>query len=281
MRIGVLASRVRVEEKLLFAELERRGAVYEVIDDRDVVFDLGGREFRGYDLMLERCINHSRALAALGLLEDQGVLCVNSAHVANVCGSKLLTSQALVRDGVPSPRVKTAFTPASALRAIEDLGYPVVLKPAVGSWGRLLSKVNDREAAEALLEHKEVLGSYHHSIFYIQEYVDKPRRDIRAFVVGDRTIAAIYRTSPHWITNTARGGQATNCPVTPELDELCVRAARAVGGGIVAIDLLEDRDRGLLVNEVNYTMEFRNSIAPTGVDIPARIVDHLMALAGR
>ena len=280
MKIGVLASRVRVEEKLLFAELERRGAAYDVIDDRDVVLDLGGRQFGGYDLMLERCINHSRALAALALLEDQGVLCVNSAHVANVCGSKLLTTQALFRDGVPSPRVKVAFTPESALRAIEDLGYPVVLKPAVGSWGRLLSKVNDREAAEALLEHKEVLGSYHHSIFYIQEYVDKPRRDIRAFVVGDRTIAAIYRTSPHWITNTARGGQASNCPVTPELDELCGRAARAVGGGIVAIDLLEDRARGLLVNEVNYTMEFRNSIAPTGVDIPARIVDHLMSLAG-
>ncbi len=279
MRIGVLASRIRVEEKLLLTELARRDVPHDLIDDRTLVLELGRRDFSAYDVVVERCINHSRALAALGILEDQGVLCVNSAHVANVCGNKLLTSQALFRDGVPSPRVKVAFTPDSALAAIEELGYPVILKPAVGSWGRLLSKVNDREAAEAILEHKETLGTYHHSVFYIQEFIRKPRRDIRAFVVGGETVAAIYRTSEHWITNTARGGVATNCPVTPELADICGRAAAAVGGGIVAVDLLEDTERGLLVNEVNYTMEFRNSIAPTGVDIPGRIVDHLLAAA--
>ncbi len=154
-----------------------------------------------------------------------------------------------------------------------------MLKPAVGSWGRLLSKLNDREAAEAVLEHKAVLGTYHHSIFYIQEYIDKPMRDIRAFVIGDETICAIYRDSAHWITNTARGGSSSNCPVTPELNDLCVRAARAVGGGVVAIDVLEDPARGLLVNEVNYTMEYRNSILPTGVDIPARMVDFSLRVA--
>jgi [lysine-biosynthesis-protein LysW]--L-2-aminoadipate ligase len=152
----------------------------------------------------------------------------------------------------------------------------VVLKPGVGSWGRLLSKVNDREAAEAILEHKQVLGSYHHSIYYIQEYVEKHGRDIRAFVVGDETICAIYRTSPHWITNTARGGEASNCPVTPELDALCRAAAAAVGGGVVALDIFEDDTRGMLVNEINYTMEFRNSIDTTGVDIPARVIDYVL-----
>jgi [lysine-biosynthesis-protein LysW]--L-2-aminoadipate ligase len=199
--------------------------------------------------------------------------------VADICGNKLQTTSALTAAGVPSPRTLIAYTCESALRAIETLGYPVVLKPAVGSWGRLLSKINDREAAEAVLEHKEILGTYHHSIFYIQEYINKPMRDIRAFVVGDETICAIYRNSQHWITNTARGGQSSNCPVTPELNDLCVRAARAVGGGIVAIDVLEDPDRGLLVNEVNYTMEFRNSIAPTGVDIPGRMVDFCLRVA--
>jgi [lysine-biosynthesis-protein LysW]--L-2-aminoadipate ligase len=142
--------------------------------------------------------------------------------------------------------------------------------------GRLLSKVNDRDAAEALLEHKETLGSYHHSVFYIQEYVAKPMRDIRSFVVGDSTICAIYRNSQHWITNTARGATSANCPVTDELHEISYRAAQAVGGGVVAIDVVEDPARGLLVLEVNYTMEFRNSIAPTGVAIPAKIVDHVL-----
>ena len=132
--------------------------------------------------------------------------------------------------------------------------------------------------AESLIEHKSSLG-VNHQVFYIQEYVDKPMRDIRAFVVGDETICAIYRDSEHWITNTARGGKSSNCPVTSELHDLCVRAAKAVGGGVVAIDVLEDPDRGLLVNEVNYTMEFRNSILPTGVNIPARMVDFALRVA--
>jgi len=273
MRIGVLCSRVRVEEKLLLQEMDRRGLEYIRIDDDQVIFDLNEGRY-DYDIVLERSIHHSRALYALKALNDAGVPTVNTAAVADVCGDKFKTTQALIKHGVPTPRTRMAFTPESALRAIEELGYPAVLKPAIGSWGRLIAKVNDREAAEALLEHKEVLGSYHHSIFYIQEYIPKPGgRDIRAFVVGDECICAIYRTSKHWITNTARGGQASNCPVTPALADVCVGAARAVGGGVVAIDVFEDPDRGLLINEVNYTMEFRNSIAPTGVNIPAKYVD--------
>ena len=277
MRIGVLCSRVRAEEKLLFAELERRGLRYEKIDDREQVFDLHRREYP-FDVVLERCIQHSRALYMLKILGDAGVPTVNTYHVATTCGDKFLTTQALIHAEVPTPGCLLAFTPESALAAIEQLGYPVVLKPVVGSWGRMVSKINDRDAAEAILEHRDVLGSYQHSIFYIQQYIDKPGRDIRSFVVGDTCIAAIYRTSPHWITNTARGGVATNCPLTPELAELSVRAAQAVGGGVVAIDLLEDRAGRLLVNEVNYTMEFRNSINTTDVDIPARIIDHVVAV---
>jgi [lysine-biosynthesis-protein LysW]--L-2-aminoadipate ligase len=279
MKIGMLYSRVRVEEKMLFDALDVHGVHYDRIDDRDAEFDLQnpGR-WRDYDVILERCINHSRALYALKILNDWGIPSVNTAYVADVCGNKLVTSSQLVKAGVPTTRIKIAFTPESAIKAIEEFGYPVVLKPAVGSWGRLLSKINDREAAEAVLEHKEVLGSYHHSIFYIQEYIRKPGRDIRGFVIGDETIGAIYRSSEHWITNTARGGQASNCPVTPELNRLCVAAAHAVGGGILAVDVMEDAERGYLANEVNYTMEFRNSVGPTGVDIPSRIVDYVMAV---
>ncbi|MBI3091424.1 MAG: lysine biosynthesis protein LysX [Candidatus Tectomicrobia bacterium] len=274
MRIGVLCSRLRVEEKLLFQEMERRGLSYGKIDDREIILDLSNLEV-SYDVILERCINHSRALHTLCVLNARGVRTVNTYRVALTCGDKLLTTNALAANGVPTPRTLIAYTPESALAAIERLGYPVVLKPTVGSWGRLLSKVNDREAAEALLEHKQILGSYHHSTFYIQEYVEKPGRDIRAFVIGEETICAIYRTSAHWITNTARGGVASNCPVTPAIHDLCQRAAKAVGGGVLAIDLLETED-GLLVNEVNYTMEFRNSIAPTGVNIPQRVIDYVV-----
>ncbi len=278
-KIGLLCSRVRVEEKLLIEDMQGRGLDFDLIDDRTARFDIQKNGWRQYDVILERCINHSRALFALLLFRDWGVPTVNTYEVAENCGNKLLTTSALVRAGVPTPRTVIAFTPESALEAIEEMGYPVVLKPGVGSWGRLLSKINDRDAAETVLEHKETLGSYHHSIYYIQEYVHKPGRDIRAFVIGDETVGAIYRASEHWITNTARGGHASRCIVTPELNDLCLKAAAAIGGGVVALDLFEDPDRGLLVNEINYTMEFRNSIDTTGVNIPAKVIDYSLKAA--
>lgn len=276
MRIGLLHSLVRKEEKLLLDEFRARNVQLTMIDDRQLVFNL--QSGFDVDVVLERSINHSRSLHGLRLLESAGVRCVNTSEVARVCGDKILTSLALQEAGVPQPPVRVAFTETSALNAIEELGYPVVLKPTVGSWGRLLSKINDREAAEAILEHKALLGSYHHSIFYIQKYVEKKNRDIRSFVIGDECVAAIYRASDHWITNTARGATATGCPVSEEISATSLAAAKAVGGGVLAVDLFETDD-GLLVNEVNYTMEFRNSIETTGVNIPARVVDYTLGVA--
>ena len=278
MRLGLLHSLIRKDEKFLIEEIRsRRNIELMMIDDRKLTFYLGRDEFP-FDVVLERCINHSRALHALKLFESAGVKCVNNSAVALICGDKLLTSAALQEAGVPQPEVRVAFTEQTALEAIEQMGYPVVLKPAVGSWGRLISKVNDRQAAESLLEHKTILGSYHHSIFYIQKYVEKPGRDIRAFVVGNECIAAVYRQSDHWITNTARGASVLNCPVTDELGDLAIRSAAAVGGGVVAVDVLESSD-GLLANEVNYTMEYKNSVSVTGVNIPGRIVDYTLQAA--
>jgi [lysine-biosynthesis-protein LysW]---L-2-aminoadipate ligase len=280
MKVGILLSRVRVEEKWLLEALEKRGVAYDRIDDREVSFDLDRPGvWTEYSVVLERSLSYMRGLYATQILNAWGVPTVNMSHVAATCGDKLATTTALARAGVPQPRVKVAFTPEAALEAIEELGYPVVLKPVVGSWGRLLAKINDRDAAEAILEHKETLGSYQHSIYYIQEYIQKPGRDIRAMVVGDQTVCAIYRSASHWITNTARGGQGETCPVTPELNDLCVAAARAVGGGVLAIDVLEDPQRGLIVNEVNHTMEFHTLAPMTGIDVPGILVDYALAVA--
>lgn len=275
MKVGFLHSIIRKEEKLLLDEFRSRQDVELVkIDDRQHFFELHTNDF-DLDVVVERCVNHSRAVHALKIFSDHGVPTVNAPEVAEVCGSKFLTTQALIKAGVPTPRCYLAFTPQSALEAMDELGYPCVIKPTTGSWGRLISKINDRDAAEAILEHKQILGSYHHSIFYIQEYVEKGGRDIRSFVIGDRCIAAIYRHADHWITNTARGGKASNCPVGEDLHEISVKAAEAVGGGVVAIDVFETK-AGLSINEVNYTMEFRNSIDVTGVNIPAKVVDYVL-----
>lgn len=280
MRVAMLCSRVRIEEKLLFEAFEALGVTPVRFDEREIAARIG-RYAPEVDVLLERSISATAGLVALQVFEAAGIRTVNTHHTSQTCADKIRTTLALANAGVPQPETEIAFSPEAALAAIERLGYPAVLKPPIGSWGRLLARVHDRDAAEAILEHKEVLGGINHHIYYVQEYIQKPGRDIRAFVVGTQTICAIYRSSPHWITNTARGGQASNCPVTDEIADICRRAALAVSdnvGGVLAIDLLEAPGRGLVVCEVNHTMEFRNSITPTGVNIPERIAQYVLAV---
>jgi [lysine-biosynthesis-protein LysW]--L-2-aminoadipate ligase len=286
MRIGILVTHIRPEEKLLISAFQAQGIEPDVILDRDLNFDVNasadqlapsGVAWREYGVIVERCVSTSRGLYSQAILNAWGIPTINMYSTAVVCADKLLTSLALARANVPQPGVRVAFTPESTMQALENTGYPAVLKPVTGSWGRLLAKVNDAESAESIIEHRQTLGDYNHHTYYVQAYVNKPGRDIRAFVVGEKTICAIYRTSPHWITNTARGGQASNCPVTPELNAICMQAARAVGGGVLALDVFETPDGNLLINEINHTMEFRNSIAPTGVDIPAEVVAYALS----
>lgn len=288
MRIGIIITHVRPEEKLLISAFQARGIEPDIIADSALNIDLtAGAEqiapsslpWNAYDVILERSVSTSRGLYMLAILESWGVRTINAYQTAATCADKLRTTIALTQAGVPQPAARVAFDTDAALEAVADLGYPAVLKPVTGSWGRLLARVNDRDSTEAILEHRQTLGDYQHHIYYAQEYVEKPGRDIRAFVIGNRTICAIYRDSPHWITNTARGGHASNCPVTPELNELCQRAAGAVGGGVLAIDVLEDPEHGFLVNEINHTMEFRNSSLPTGVDIAAEVANYALQSA--
>jgi [lysine-biosynthesis-protein LysW]---L-2-aminoadipate ligase len=278
--IGVLFSRLRVEEKWILAALERRGISYDRLDDRQVSFDIEkpGRWLK-YDAILERSISYTAGLYVLKILDSWGIPSVNTLRVAEICGDKLASSAALAKAGVPQPRCVAAFSIEAALSAIEEMGYPVVMKPVVGSWGRLLAKINDRDAAEALLEHKSTLGSVQHSVFYIQEYIQKPGRDIRAFVVGEQVITAIYRKSSHWITNTARGAEGEVFELSPELQDVCLKAAQAVGGGVLAVDVIEHPDRGYLVNEINHTMEFHTTQPASGIDLADLIVGYTVDVA--
>jgi [lysine-biosynthesis-protein LysW]--L-2-aminoadipate ligase len=274
IRVGFLYTRLRAEEKYLLEKFEKHQDVEVVrINDGDMFFDINQLPEQ-VDVLFERSISYSRGLYISRIFETHGVPVVNPPIVAERCGDKYITSQILAKNGIPTPRVLMAFDEESALKAVEALGYPCVMKPVVGSWGRLLAKVENREMAEAVIEHKATLG-VNHQVFYIQEYINKPGRDIRAFVIGDESICAIYRSSENWITNTARGGVATNCPVTDEIAELCQRAAHVVGGGLLALDLFET-ENGLTINEINHTMEFRNSITTTGVNIPEKMIDYVL-----
>ncbi len=281
MKIAVFYSRKRVEEKLITAALDARGVDWERIDPREVHFEVGGPGPGNYDAALIRCLSHTEAYYITRWLEGAGIPCVSPHKTVLTCGDKYLTSAALIEAGIPSPRTLMALSPEAALEAIETLGYPVVLKPLFGSWGRLLARVNDRDAAEALLEHKATLGGYQHNVVYIQEYIEKPGRDIRTMVVGDEVIYAIYRQSEHWITNTARGGAPVVCPLTDEIVHWSREATKAVGGGVVSVDLFETLDGRILVNEVNHAPEFHGASEVVDVDIAGKMVEYVLQVGSR
>lgn len=273
--IGILHSTIRADEKLIIAAAKKRGVKIELIDLRNDIYNF--RSYKSnFDIALIRSVSTVKGMYAAYFLESLGIPVINSSKVAKVCEDKFLTSLALVKSGIPTPEFVTVFSLEQAKRAIEQLGgFPAVIKPTLGSWGRLLAKVNDLDSLEAVIEHKNVLGSPQQKVFYIQKYVQKPNRDIRSFVIGGKTICAIYRNSSHWITNTALGGIAANCPVTKELADISKKASEAVGGGILAIDIFETNE-GLKINEINHTIEFKNSEIPTGVSISGAIVDYCL-----
>jgi [lysine-biosynthesis-protein LysW]--L-2-aminoadipate ligase len=284
VRIGMVYSRARVEEKMLQDAAAARGAELVPVLDQELVLDLDPGALP-YDVVLERSVSYTRGLYVLKFCKSHGIPSVNRYDVAAACGDKTETSLLLRRAGVPTPRTKVAFEPAAAIVAIEQIGYPAVLKPTHGSWARMVARVDSRREAEQLLEHREQLPNPLQHVYYVQEYIPKEagdgtHRDLRAFVIGDETVCAIWRSSPHWITNTARGGKATAATVTPELDDVCLRAASAVGGGVLALDLMQT-PAGWVCHEINHTMEFRNSVAPTGVDIPGKIIEHCVREAKR
>jgi [lysine-biosynthesis-protein LysW]--L-2-aminoadipate ligase len=284
LKLGVLVSHLRVEEKLILQKARERGLDVSAVFDKDLVLDLAepdpANAGYGYDVILDRCVVHSRAAYALRVMERWGIPTLNRSAATTVCDDKALCSLALEAAGVPTPRTLVAFSIESAIEACEEVGYPAVIKPVTGSWGRLLAKVNGPDQARAILKQKEELGSFIHSIFYVQEYVDKPGRDIRAYVVGERVLAASYRQSEHWITNAARGGKSEACPITPEIEELSWRACIAVGARLAGVDLIETRD-GLKIVEVNTGGEFKGLLSTTDVDIAAEIVEESIRIAAK
>ncbi|MBA24717.1 MAG: lysine biosynthesis protein LysX [Candidatus Marinimicrobia bacterium] len=274
MNIGILFSKIRVEEKLLIEEMKkRRNVTLKLIDSRKLI--INPEDNLGIDVLLDREIASSKALHVVEMLKNSTVRCINSYDVIRICGDKVFTSRWLSKKGVPTPRIKVAFTKESALEAIEEMGYPVVLKPVDGSWGRLIAKIENKNSALAILEHKSYLSSFYHSIFYLQEYINKPDRDIRVLMIDDEPICASYRKSSDWLTNVSKGATTEECIITPELEKISIMASRAVGGGALAIDIMETSD-GFTVNEINCSMEFKGSMHAVKTNIPAIIVDYCL-----
>lgn len=267
-------SRLRTEEKLLFKAAEKLGVSFEFIDVRNLTWPYVNI-YPG-DIAVGRVVSQFQNQALSQLLESKGIRTVNPSSVVSLCGDKVATAAALQGGGIPQPEYRVAFSADQAIQAAEEMGYPVVFKPPVGSWGRLLARMNDRDAVEALVEHKTYMGSQH-QVFFIQKYIEKDGWDLRATVIGGKPVSAIKRCSEHWITNTARGARAEGFSLDSELNELLQKVYYAIGGDVLAVDLFQT-STGWLVNEVNGQPEFRSSIETTGVDLPELIVSHAWSL---
>ena len=274
---------IRWEEKALAQAAEKKGVKVNLVDLKEMEVNLTGAGPNPKipeRIVLQRCVSHYRNLYSTAALEAAGHTIVNSLHTAWNSSDKLLCTLALKRAGVPTPETHVAFTEEGVMRALGKLGYPAVLKPAVGSWGRLAALLKDEDFAKAIVEDREYMHPSY-QVYYLQEYVKRPPRDIRTFVVGGRTIAGIYRTSVgDWRTNTARGGKAEPCKITKEIDDISLKAAKAVDGRFVGVDLMESKE-GLVCHEVNNTTEFKNSVPATGIDIPGLAVEYLASLDKR
>ena len=278
-KISLLYDRIRWEEKALINAARKQGVEMNRIDVKSIYLDALAEsevERKFGEVVLQRCMSYFRSLHATAILEEHGKEVINRFSVAQICGNKLLTSLTLSRANIPTPETKIAFTPEAAMKTLDTIGYPVVLKPVVGSWGRHIVPLRNREIAEAVLEERKFMYPLY-QIYYLQEMIDRPPRDLRIVMVGDKIAASTYRyaATGKWKTNISRGGKAVPCPLTEELEDLCIKASKAVGGGVLGIDLMES-PRGLLVHEVNHTVEFKGAQSATKPSIAEKIMEFVI-----
>ena len=284
--ISLISDRIRWDEKALINAASRMKVDLKLIDPKGIFINVSGGldEIRASfgDVAINRCISYFRGLHITAILEKAGLEVINPFDVSLICGNKVFTNLALMEAGVPIPKTLLAFTGDGALKALDEIGFPAVMKPVIGSWGRLIALVKDRDSAQAIIESREQIHNALLQLYYVQEYVNRPPRDIRVLVIGDEAVAASYRYSPKddWRTNVARGGVSKPCRLTDDLVDLALRAAKAVGGGVLAVDCMESPS-GILVHEVNSTVEFRGLCSATQVDIPGKIIEYAVRMAKR
>ena len=277
--ITALYDTIRLEEKLLIESAKKNDINLEMVDCKKLFVDLNDKKnFDGP--VLQRCVSYYRNLHSTAAIEGQGTKVVNCLNTGIFAGNKLFTHMLLQKAGVPTPDATVAFSKHSALEALNKNGFPKIIKPTVGSWGRMVSKINDMDSAEGIIDGREVMYPIH-QVHFLEEFVERPPRDIRVIVIGDNVAAAIYRNSGdgNWKTNTHLGGSAETCEITNELEDICIKAKDTVYGDIVGIDLMESNDKGMVVHEINNTTEFRNVVRVTGVDIPKLMLEYVKELA--
>lgn len=275
-KICIVFDRLRSEEKMLEKEALNLGHEAVMLDAKitQINTDSQKKDFDFGDVVLERCVSYFRGLHFTASLEFMDVPVLNKFFVAYQCGNKMFMTLMLKKYNVPTPKTYFSFSSESALENIEKIGYPLVIKPVIGSWGRGVMQIKDKDTADALFEIRDITDSPHDRIFYLQEVINRPPRDIRVITIGDEPIAAMYRkSSGGFKTNIALGADPELCEITKEIEDVAIKASKAMGGGILGIDIMEDEKRGFVVHEVNNTVEFKGLSKVSKRNIPKEMVE--------
>ena len=263
----------RLEEKLILEELKKAGLNLQLTNVKHHPLSW---EDKPAEISLIRTISMQRAAYSASIREAAGARAINSLEAILIAGDKILTLSRLWKAGIPFPRSVVALNGEAAEKAGELMEFPIIDKPPIGSWGRLVALVKDLQSFRSIIEHRELYQSQALRTHLIQRYVNGGCRDLRVLVLGEEVLGAVQRIAANgdWRSNVARGGVVKRAEVDEELRELAVKASSVIGGEFLAVDLFEENG-GYLVNEVNGVPEFKGYMEATGENVPRKLVEYL------
>jgi [lysine-biosynthesis-protein LysW]--L-2-aminoadipate ligase/ribosomal protein S6--L-glutamate ligase len=262
------------EEKQVIRQLQADNIKLNLINAKDHPLNLTGKlDMEGPAVI--RCMSARRSLYYSYILESHGIKTINSFKTFNIAGNKAFTTSFLYKNGINTPDTVIAFSRDSAIQASEDMGYPVVFKPATGSWGRMISLIKDSNMAETVFSMNDMVAE---NSYYIQKFVERPPRDVRVIMVGGKISASIYRYSGDgWKTNLYLGGKVEKAVLGKEETEIIMKVSDLFGPGIIGIDAMES-ENGFTVHEVNSRVEFKGASRVYGDAITKDIAEYLKHL---
>ncbi|MEM4733213.1 MAG: RimK family alpha-L-glutamate ligase [Candidatus Bathyarchaeia archaeon] len=288
MKIGIATRNMEAWSSTQLREaLTKRGIVYECFTFPRLVAQLGQKPYfrvnslnllEDLDALIIRPIGRGSLeeivfrMDMLYKLERHGFLVINSAEAIEHCVDKYDVLAILEDNGIPVPRTVVTESVNEALKAFNELGGDVVVKPLFGSRGIGATRVVDAEVANTVFK----AITFHHGVIYIQEFVPHGTSDIRAFIIGGRVVAAMRRVAESWKTNYSQGARPAPTTLDPALEELAVKAANAIGCKISGIDILEGPD-GPKICDVNSQPGWKGLQMVTKVNIADEIVNYVLS----